>query len=80
MSSRNQIGDDPNLPGKESFPSPIPRSLRITEIKWMQLDFRRGMLVLLLVRSLTSAVEMFPTTLYALSTTAMLVKHSLLMI
>jgi hypothetical protein len=43
----------------------------------MQLDCKRGNL-LLLVRSLISAVEIFPTTLKALSTTAMLVKPSLL--
>jgi hypothetical protein len=63
------------LPGNESFPSPIPLSLRMTEMKWIQLDFNRGKLELL-IRSLTSTVEMFPTTLNALSTTAILVRPS----
>lgn len=65
------------LPGNESFPSPIPRSLRITEMKWIQLDFNNGKL-LLFVSSLTSAVEILPTTFNALSTTATLVSPSLL--
>lgn len=65
------------LPGNESFPSPMPRSLRITEMKWIQLDLSNGKL-LLFVRSLTSAVEMLPTTFNALSTTATLVSPSLL--
>lgn len=67
-----------SVPGNESLPSPIPRSDRMTEMKWMQVDFRRGML-LLFVSNLTSAVEMFPTTLKALSTTATLVRPSSLM-
>jgi len=66
------------LPGKESFPSPIPRSERMTETKCMQVDFSNGKLEEL-VSSFTSAVDMFPTTLFALSTTGTLVRPSLLM-
>lgn len=64
--------------GNESFPSPIPRSLSITEMKCMQEACRRGRL-LVCVRSLVSAVEILPTTFAALSTTAILVNPSLLM-
>ena len=66
-----------NIPGNESFPSPIPRSFKITEMKWIQLDFSSGKL-LALVRSLISAEDMFPTTFIALSTTGTLVSPSLL--
>lgn len=66
-----------SLPGKLSLPSPIPRSVRMTEMKWMQ-EFVRSGRLLELVRSLTSAVEIFPITFKALSTTAMLVSPSLL--
>jgi hypothetical protein len=66
-----------NLPGKESFPSTIPRSDKITETKCMQVDCSKGRLAEL-VKSLTSAVEMFPTTFDALSMTGTLVNPSLL--
>jgi hypothetical protein len=46
-------------------------------MKWIQEDVNSGKL-LELVRSLTSAVEMFPITFRALSTTATLVSPSLL--
>lgn len=66
-----------NSPGKLSFPSPIPRSLRMTEIKWMHDEWNNGR-ALDVVRCLTSAVLIFPMTLEAPSTTAMLVRLSLL--
>jgi len=65
------------LPGNESFPSPIPRSLRMTEMKWIQDEWNRGR-AFEVVRCFTSAVDMLPITLFELSTTATLVKHSLL--
>lgn len=67
-----------SIPGNESLPSPIPRSERMTEMKWMHVDLSSGKL-LLFVSNLTSAVEIFPTTLKALSTTATLVNPSSLM-
>jgi len=57
------------IPGNESLPSRVPRSVRMTDIKWIQLPCRRGRL-LVLVSSFTSAVDMFPMTLLALSITA----------
>lgn len=61
--------------GKESLPSIVPRSVSITEIKWMHVPCSRGRL-LVLVRSFTSVVEMLPTTFIALSITAILVSPS----
>jgi hypothetical protein len=61
--------------GKESFPFSTPRSERMTEMKCRQEDLRSGRL-LILVRCLTSAVEMLPMTFMALSTTATLVRQS----
>ena len=55
--------------GNESFPSYIPRVERMTLMKWMHV-FRSNGSDEDFVRSLTSATEMFPTTLDALSTTA----------
>jgi hypothetical protein len=61
--------------GNESFPFSTPLSESMTEIKCKQDDFKSGRL-LVLVRCLTSTVEIFPTTLKALSTTATLVRPS----
>ena len=55
--------------GNESLPSYIPRVDRITLMKWMQV-FRSSGNDEDLVSSLTSATEMLPTTLEALSRTA----------
>ena len=54
--------------GKESLPSYMPRVLSMTEMKCMQVFRKRGRLDDF-VRSLTSTVEMFPTTLCPLSRT-----------
>lgn len=62
--------------GKESRPSSTPRSDKMTEIKCMQDDCNSGKLVRE-VRCWTSLVEMLPTTLSPLSTTATDVKPSL---
>jgi hypothetical protein len=47
--------------GNESFPFSTPRSERMTEIKWIQVDLRCGRL-LVLVRCLVSTVEILPMT------------------
>lgn len=62
--------------GNASRPFSNPRSFKITEIKCMQDDCSKGALAAL-VRSLTSTVEILPTTLRPLSTTATLVRPSL---
>ena len=55
--------------GNESLPSYMPRVLRITLMKWMHV-FRSSGNEDELVRSLTSATEILPTTLEELSSTA----------
>ena len=57
-------------------PFSTPRSDKMTEMKCMQEDWRRGMEAAL-VKCLRSAVDMLPTTLRPLSTTAIEVKPSL---
>lgn len=54
--------------GKESLPSCMPRVLKMTEIKCMHV-FRRSGSEEDFVSSFTSTVEIFPTTLWPLSTT-----------